>query len=234
MAETFKRCRLAANAPKAASPLTTPQPPLVKPFCFQTLQGKEEHHSVLAGCGTRPFVQFVFRPAFILMRLLPAAFPLLGAFLSFILYSINAFDDSSSFTIEFSEPLSDPVPPSSCDAPPPNDYTSIPPPVGNAIRDVDRGPGDPPLSSTQHRFADADGATAVPYQFNTSSRYTNLSIHEVVGHVHSRSGFDVVVLEMNRLTTGVSTSIRPEEYFDGGEREYYPNASARTQTLQGK
>jgi hypothetical protein len=167
------------------------------------------------------------------MRRPPAAFPLLAAFLPFILYCVHAFDDSSSFTIEFSEPLSDPVPSSSCDAPPVNGYIGVPPPVGNAIRDADRGPGDPPLSSTQHRFADADGATAVPYQFNTSSRYANFSIHEVVGHVHSRSGFDVVVLEMNRLTTGVSTSIRPEEFFDG-ERDYYPNASARTQTLQGR
>jgi hypothetical protein len=166
------------------------------------------------------------------MRRLPAAFPLLAAFLPFILYCAHAVDDSSSFTIEFSEPLSDPVPPSSCDAPV-IDYIGVPPPVGNAIREADRGPGDPPLSSTEHRFADADGATALPYQFNTSSRYANLSIHEVVGHVYSRSGFDVVVLEMNRLTTGVSTSIRPEDYFDGERDYYYPNASARTQTLQG-
>jgi hypothetical protein len=162
--------------------------------------------------------------AFIIMRRLPAATPLLAAFLSIILYRISAFDDTSSFTIEVSEPLSH-IDPSSCDDPG-QDYTGVPYPTGNAIRDTDRGPGDPPLSSTQHRFADADGATRVPYQFNTSSRYTNLSIHEVVGHVYSANGFDVVVLEMNRLTTGVSTSIRPEDYFDGSEH-YYPNGSVR-------
>jgi hypothetical protein len=169
----------------------------------------------------------LIRCAFIIMPQLPAATPLLAAFLSIILYRINAFDDSSSFTIEVSQPLSDPDP-SSCGDAPGQVYTAIPYPTGNAIRDTDRGPGDPPLSSTQHRFADADGSTRVPYQFNTSSRYTNLSIHEVVGHVYSTNGFDVVVLEMNRLTTGVSTSIRPEDYFDGGREHYYANGSVRT------
>jgi hypothetical protein len=136
--------------------------------------------------------------------------------LSIIVYSILAFDDSSAFTIEFSDSLSHSDPPS-CDAPENPPYSSIPYPVGNMIREVDRGPSDPPLSSTEHTFANADGEFGPPSLFNISSRYANLSIHEVVGHVVSRSGFDVVVLEMNRLTTGATTSILPEQYFDTRE-----------------
>jgi hypothetical protein len=148
---------------------------------------------------------------------------LLASFLSLTLVGIHAFDDSSAFIIEVSEPQSN-ADPSSCDAPD-IPYSNVAHPIGNAIREVDRGPGDPPLASTEHRFSDADGTTRVPYQFNTSSRYANISIHEVVGHVHSRSGFDVVVIEMNRLTTGASSSIRPDSYFDTRENLSFPMRS---------
>jgi hypothetical protein len=144
-------------------------------------------------------------------------------FLSINAVGIHAFDDSSAFFIEVSDPQSYSDPPS-CDAPE-IPYTYVPPPVGNTIMDVDRGPGDPPLASTEHRFSDADGDIRVPYQFNTSSRYANLSIHEVVGYVHSRRGFDVVVLEMNRLTTSASSSIRPDSYFDTQENISFPMRS---------
>jgi hypothetical protein len=158
------------------------------------------------------------------MRSPLAATGALAIFLSLSAVIVVALDDSSAFFIEVSEPQSNQDPPS-CDAPG-IPYTNVPHPVGNAIReDVDRGPGDPPLSSTEHRFADADGAIRVPYQFNTSSRYANISIHEVVGHVHSRSGFDVVVIEMNRLTTGASSSIRPDAYFDTRENITFPKRS---------
>jgi hypothetical protein len=147
------------------------------------------------------------------MRRPPATCLHLAVVLSLFAHGIIAFDDSNAFTIELSEPVSSDRDLSSCDAPPDIPYTAVPPPVGHAIRDMDRGPGDPPLASTEHRFAD----DSFPFQFNTSSRYANLSIHEVVGHIRSRGGFDVVVLEMNRLTTGVSTSIRPDAYFDDRE-----------------
>jgi hypothetical protein len=155
----------------------------------------------------------------------PVASPFaLVIFVSLAAIIIHAFDDSSAFTIEFSESQSNADSPS-CDAPT-IPYTNVPHPVGNAIRqDFDRGPGDPPLASTEHRFPDAYGNVRVPYQFNTSSRYANLSIHEVLGHVHSRSGFDVVVIEMNRLTTGTSSSIRPDAYFNTRENISFPMRS---------
>jgi hypothetical protein len=144
--------------------------------------------------------------------------------LSLISCGIHAFDDSSAFTIEVSEPISDSNSPS-CDAPV-TAYIPVPYPVGTDIRDIDRGPGDPPLASTEHRFTEGRyDDPKVPYQFNTSSRFANISIHEVVGHIHSRGGFDVVVLEMNRLTTGVSSSIRPDTYFDTPETISFPMRS---------
>ena len=135
---------------------------------------------------------------------------------------VRAFDDSASFTIEFSEPQSNPDPPSpSCSLYPPP-YDNIPQPIGVAIRDIDRGPGDPPMTSTQHSFV---AAASIPHQWNTSSRYANISIHEVVGHIHSRGGYDVVVLEMNRLTTAVSTTIHPSDYIATREDLRYPARS---------
>jgi hypothetical protein len=137
------------------------------------------------------------------------------AVLLIALFDVNAFEDSSAFTIEFSEPQSNPADPlshTSCYPVNPNTlppYDNFAPPIGVAIRDIDRGPGDPPLASTEHSFV---AAASIPHQWNTSSRYVNLSIHEVVGHIHSRRGYDVVVLEMNRLTTAVSTSIQPSDY----------------------
>ena len=144
--------------------------------------------------------------------------------LSLISCGIHAFDDSSAFTIEVSEPISDSDLPS-CDAPEAV-YMPAPYPLGNDIRDIDRGPGDPPLASTQHRFTEGRyDDPEVPFQFNTSSRFANISIHEVVGYIHSRGGFDVVVLEMNRLATGVSSSIRPDSYFETVENISFPMRS---------
>jgi hypothetical protein len=134
-----------------------------------------------------------------------------------IAIAVRALDDSSAFTIEFSEPQSNPDPPSCALYPRP--YDNIAPPIGVAIRDIDRGPGDPPMASTEHSFV---AAASIPHQWNTSSRYVNLSIHEVVGHIHSRRGYDVVVLEMNRLTTAVSTSIQPSDYIATREELQYP------------
>ena len=137
------------------------------------------------------------------------------------LFDVNAFDDSSAFTIEFSEPQSNPVDPrsnTSCYPHPLPPYDNIAPPIGAAIREIDRGPGDPPMASTEHSFV---AAASIPHQWNTSSRYVNMSIHEVVGHIHSRRGYDVVVLEMNRLTTAVSTSIQPSDYIATREELQY-------------
>ena len=78
------------------------------------------------------------------------------------------------------------------------------------------------MTSTQHSFV---AAASIPHQWNTSSRYANISIHEVVGHIHSRGGYDVVVLEMNRLTTAVSTTIHPSDYIATREDLRYPARS---------